>query len=211
MRKTAFIFMGVVLIAISTNAQPDYLEQLRRQELKKQQEVALQLAADTSVTAKVLKAKVDACESGAILAAAESMDTTLIPYLKLLAADEERRKRRNSVAFEAQVALAKLGDNEAFSQILDELESVKRGQIEGSAVIMKLGLIARKEGYRILYGLLDDQNRPPSEAKDMFYPTRSVATMSVLAITVKDPPTGKDRYSVEAWKTWFERNRHLID
>lgn len=81
MRKTAFIFMGVVLIAISTNAQPVYVEQLRRQELKKQQEVALQLAADTSVTAKALKAKVDACESGAILAAAESMDTSLIPYL----------------------------------------------------------------------------------------------------------------------------------
>lgn len=76
---------------------------------------------------------------------------------------------------------------------------------------MKLGLIASKEAYRILYGLLDDHTRPPSEAKDMFYPTRSVATMSVLAITVKDPPTGRDRNSVEAWKTWFERNRHLID
>ena len=209
-RLLFLLSMVVVVTAINLNAQPDYVESMRRQEVKMQREATLQAAADVSDSARALKAKVDAQEYGAILEAVKTQDSSLIPYLKLVASDEAARSRSGSFAFEAHVGLVKLGDAEAFSQILTEFEAENRGLLNGAS-LMKLGLIANKQAYRLLYTTLDNDFRPSSGARDVFFPTRSVSAMSVLAITVKDPPTAKDTYNVQAWKAWFERNRHLID
>lgn len=202
--------MALAVMSVGVYAQPDHAESMRRQEINRQKEAALKAAAGMSETANALKVKVDQGKSGVILEAVNSGDKSLIPYLKLLASDSRARSRNGSAAFEAHVGLAILGDDEAFAQILEEVGKKDSHRVLASAHA-KLALIGSKESYRILYEALDDHTNEPSEASDMFFSTVSHGVMSLLAKTVKNPPTGKDKYSVDAWKAWFERNRHLIE
>jgi|CXWL01.1.fsa_nt_gi hypothetical protein len=77
---------------------------------------------ELSPRAKQLKCEVDAGNYAAILSASKSGDRTIIPYLKQLTMDENGKSNSNSPAFNAHVSLAKLGEKDALTQILLEVD-----------------------------------------------------------------------------------------
>jgi len=213
--KNKVLLTLFVLLAVTVNiaVAQDNSEFERRQQQKQQKETTLQQAADISPTAKVLKAKVEQGDEGAILEAAKTGDQSLKPYLKALAADEQRRTNQNSSAFAAHIALAKLRDDEALQQIFAELKS-EDFSVQDSA-IAKLALSSQKAAYRKLYELLDDTEPRQSRSSHGFYNTKSVIVMYELGRAVENPPLlangmVNDRY-ISAWKAWFAKNKHVIE
>ncbi|MBX3299640.1 MAG: hypothetical protein KF736_09280 [Acidobacteria bacterium] len=106
------------------------------------------------------------------------------------------------------VALVKLGDNGHFQVILEELTSEILGV--RTRAIEKLSLIQSKESYRKLYELLDDTSGGEYGSDFAVLPTNRYV-VECLSRTIAYGPKGMDRFSPDAWKAWFERNRHLID
>jgi len=215
MKKT--IFLVIMLLLVTANVAPaqDNSKFEQMQEAKRQKEVVLQWAADMSSTARELKTKVDAQEVGVILEAAKTGDQSLKPYLKILAANEQRRTNMNSVEFEAHTALAKLGDEEALLQILTELDS-KQHPVVRIGAIRKLSFVGSKSAYRKLYELLDDTAplRDNTSHSDVSYVSIAENVMRELARAVDAPPqmsSNRTTANVAEWKAWFAKNKHLIE
>lgn len=208
--KGFFLMLMISSLSLSAFAQSTHLETVKRIDAERNQRAAMQAAIEDSESAKQLKLLVDSGNYKAILAAAETRDPTLLPYLRILASDKEKRMRRQSAAFYAHVALAKFAESGTFDEILSELARKDNRWIR-EAAIFKLALIGSKESFRLLLALLDDHSYIPSEAIDLPAISVSRTVMSSLAQTVDCPPESSMRFSVDAWKAWFERNRHLID
>jgi hypothetical protein len=79
--------------------------------------------------------------------------------------------------------------------------------------VEKLARIGTKDAYRKLYDLLDENtvSDPGPTNRDYITPPLSWYVMERLMGIVENPPTGPNRYSVEVWKSWFEKNKHLIE
>ena len=185
-----------------------------------------------SDTAIYLESRVKEGDYKAIVEAGNSGDITLIPYLKQLSSNLEGRSNRNHPSFFSHIALARLGDNEAIQQILEEVDNESPAvQDKGMG---KLSLVGGKVALRKFYELLDDtkprkntdclkmfeeHNKKHPENKlspycDVIYFTRSVTAMISLKRLVENPPV-KTFYGtqkeIDVWKDWFEKNKHLID
>ncbi len=202
------------MTATSAFAQDDSdIKQWREQ--RRQKEAALQEAADVSESAKALKKKVEQGDRKPILEAGGTGDRTLIPYLKLLAADDKLASRNatGSEAFYAHAALGKLGDKEALKQIFEGVDALNPAAQDAS--MHKLALIGTKEAYRTLYKLLDDNAPRGGTAPDIGYFPRAQGVMFLLGEIVADPPRlangNVNVFDANVWKAWFAKNKHLIE
>jgi len=213
MMKTTLLGTLLLLIMATVATAQDNSEFERRQQQKQQKESTLQQAVAASASAKALKAKVDAQESDVILEAAKTGDKSLIPYLKLLATGEFKRTIEGSAAFEAHVALVKLGEEEASTEIFAELDS-ESPRVQNAA-IAKFALVGNKVAYKKLYELLDDIANRSSETTDVAYGSKSRTVMVYLGRTVDNPPLlpngNVNYYDISVWKAWFAKNKHLIE
>jgi hypothetical protein len=185
------------------------------------QSVISQIENSTDTT-KTLIEKIKTEGQKAILDAGKSGDKSLVPYLKTLV---------NSAS--AQMALAKLGEDEYLNQILLETESSEIN-IQNFA-IRKLAYVANKQAFRKLYKLLDNKKergkkecekeiRKVEETKsdtskcgfccDVMVFSMASEVVRVLSKTIESPPV-KSSYGtdedIQIWKKWFEENRELIE
>lgn len=189
---------------------------------------------ELSPTAKYLKSRVEAGDYDAILEAGNSGDLTLIPYLKQLVSNAKARSNSNSSAYEAHIALAKLGGNDALQQILAEIDA-ENPDVQDNAM-KKLSLVGGKEAFKKFYQLLDDtaprenpkckkslenfkKNHPEGEncgfCCDVVYFSRSVSAILLLSNMIDNPPVKGGAWdlkkNVQLWKEWFAKNKHLIE
>lgn len=181
-----------------------------------------------------LKSKVETGDYDAVREAGDSGDITLIPYLKHLASDVKQRSNANSTAFQAHIALAKLGDKKALQEILTEVDA-ENPEVQDRAM-QKLSLIGGDSILKKFYQLLDDTSPRESleakkhtqkskendnESKDykvidvaVFY-TRSSMAIYYLSQMIDNPPTRKDfavgEKDIAIWKEWFRKNKPWID
>jgi len=185
-----------------------------------------------SWTAIHLKEQVEQSNHKAILVAAETGDLTLLPYLEQLSSKFESRSNLNHAAYYAHVALAKLGDEEATKQILEEIAS-ESSRVQSNA-IRKLSLVGGKVAFRKFYQLLDDTkpredtdclkmyaelNARHSEDQRMAYChvvyfSKSVEALYFLRSMVKEPPTRRfsgSKKEIDLWKEWIEKKGYLVD
>lgn len=187
---------------------------------------------ELSITAQYLKSQVEAGDSDAIRAAGDSGDLTLIPYLKQLASDGKARNNSNSSAFQAHIALAKLGDDKALQQILADIDA-DNPDVQDKAM-KKLSIVGGDEAFKKFYQLLDDtasRENPDcrkntrkfaenSEDKNcgfcydvIFFPKSSMAIF-FLSQMVNNPPTKRfvigTEKNVSIWKEWFKKNKPFI-
>ena len=211
LNKAIVWFLAILILSLTALAQATHEETVKRKELARKQKAEMQMAIQDSESAKRLKLLVDSGNSKSILEASETRDQSLLPYLRIIASNEDQRTRRESAAFYAHIALARFEESGIFDEILREIDSDNNAVQD--AGISKLTLISSKAAYRRLFKLLDDfKDRQSSDGNpDIAWGSKSRATMSFLSQTVANPPTGRDRYNVEAWKAWFAKNKHLID
>ena len=175
--------------------------------------VALAQTDILSESAKELKSKVEDGNYDAILEAGNSDDKSLIPYLKSMTLNSKDKWNEASRAFKAQIALAKLGDQDAFNEILAETDAPEP-YVQDSA-LKKLSLVGGNKSFKKLYSLLDDFSDRKGEAIDVIYFPRGSLAITLLSQMVSDPPTNPKRYGmqedVKLWKAWFEKHKQLLD
>lgn len=190
---------------------------------------------ELSATAKYLKSQVETGDYNAILKAGDSGDLTLIPYLKQLASNMKGRSNSNSSAYEAHIALAKLGDNEALQQILAGIDA-ENPDVQDKAM-KKLSLVGGKEAFKKFHQLLDDtapRENPECQKRlenfkknhpeggncgfccDVVFFSKSVSAILLLSDMVDNPPTKRGttwnlEKNIQLWKEWFAKNKHLIE
>ena len=138
-----------------------------------------------------------------------------IPFLRSIrdrlrdAPPERLSDREASEA--AQMAMAKLGDNAAFQEILEELRNPN--QSVQQAVFNKFKYIRNKEVFRELYRLLDDDHDRGGRGDQVFWPF-SYFAMQTLAETVPNPPIRglllPSKENVAIWKKWFQDHPEWI-
>ncbi len=183
---------------------------------------------------EILKSKVQTGDYLAIEKAGDSNDFTLIPYLKQLASNVKARSNSNSSAFQAHIALAKLGDKEAIREILAEVDAVDNPDTQDNAM-KKLASVGNNEAFQKFHQLLDDssarenpqckidienfkKNHPEggncSLCCDVIFFPRNTTAMFFLKKMVDNPPTmkgvaGTER-AITIWKEWFAKNKPWI-
>jgi hypothetical protein len=177
--------------------------------------------------------KIDNGDMQAILALGKLGDRTAVPYLKKLYQQlrpdscfsvrnpkeaSERGKREiyetfNCASPNAQMALAKLGEQAQLREILQELAS-DNARIQNEATY-KLAYVGGTEAIQALAGLLDGDNRTRSSRSGhvLYSPLRQLAAYA-LARMVPDPPVGPEvafhdmtDEQLELWRKW--REEHL--
>ena len=156
-------------------------------------------AEQSSPTAEALRSRVKSGDVEAIIAAGRTKDPTLVPYLEKLAAKTKQRANENSVAFNAHVALALIGDDKSLREILEETDAPDPA-IQDSAM-KKLSIVGGKSAFRTFYRLLDDDSpranprctadsetgRSRGECDVVFF-SRSATAMYFLSRMVENPP-----------------------
>ena len=189
-------------------------------------------AQELSATAKHLESKVTEGNYDAILEAGNSGDLSLIPYLKKLASNTKARNNSNAPAFQAHIALAMLGDNEALQQILADIDA-NDPDVQDNGM-KKLSIVGGDEAFKKFYQLLDDA--APRENPDckknaqkfvennkdkncglccdvIFFPRNSMA-IYYLSGMVDNPPTERfvpgTEKNISIWKEWFKINKPYI-
>lgn len=181
--------------------------------------IALDSIADFSPQLKTLREKGERAKM--VVEATKTGDLALLPHLRVLADDKGEvgiishiktlpRSRRESEAFEAHIALAKLGDPNVMPEISAELAS--DDTVAQDTAILKLVRIGSKEAYQKLFELLDDTTPRPS-VPDELIRTKSHQTMQELNVVFDDAPkkpNGVVLYDVAVWKEWF-KSKKLID
>lgn len=187
---------------------------------------------ELSETAKYLESRVKKGDYGAIAEAGDSGDLSLIPYLKKLTSSIEARNNSSSSAFQAHIALAKLGDKDALQQILADIDA-NEPDVQDKAM-KKLSIVGGDAAFKKFYQLLE--NAAPRENPDckknaqkqiensedrncgfccdvIFFPKSSMA-IYFLSGMVDNPPTKRfvpgTEKNIAAWKKWFERNKSYI-
>src|SRR5262249_25121538 len=115
-----------------------------------------------------------------------------------------------------QMALAKLGDDQSFKDIIADLDSPYI-DVQYS-VLEKLKYIGGKKSFKVLYRLLDDDQPPPPPRErggDVAYYPLAIAAMNTLYDMVRDPPPRTLYYystePVPIWKKWFENHKELLE
>ncbi len=182
-----------------------------------------------SWSAKLLKEQVEQGNNNAILEAVQTGEINLLPYLKQLSSKLENRSNFNHAAFFAHVALAKLGDENAVKQILEEIDN-DSSKIQDSA-IHKLSLVGGKVAYSKFYELLDDtkpredtdclrmfakhNKKHPDDQRqpfcgDVIYFSKSATVMFRLRSMAEDPPTQRflgTKQEIDLWKAWLRKHK----
>jgi hypothetical protein len=194
---------------------------------------ALAQTEEQSTTTEVLKSKVQKGDYLAIEKAGESNDLTLIPYLKQLASNVNARSNFNTSAFQAHIALAKLGNKEAMQEILAEVDA-DNPDVQDNAM-KKLASVANNEAFQKFYQLLDDsserenpqckinienfkKNHPEGEncnlCCDVIFFPRNTMAMFFLTKMVGNPPAikglARTEKAIAIWKEWFAKNKPWI-
>lgn len=135
-----------------------------------------------------------------------------VPHLTILAYDVEERTKIGSEAFQAHIALARLGDTNALREIFAELES--KDYVIQDAAIAKLAQIRNRAAYNRLYKLLDEnEKRDKNISGDKLVMPKSHRIMNELAKIFDDAPRtpiGAASYDVTAWKFWFQKRFELL-
>jgi hypothetical protein len=170
-----------------------------------------------------LKRQVNEGNSKAILEVisepAKIQDPKLKQYLKNIASDEKKRVLSGSPSYFAHIALAKLGEQEAISEIISEADSDTPTYVIG---MKKLFLTGGKPALRKFYQLLDDDTqidlKEDCEGKsgfcnDVFYYPKNAMAIFYLSQMVDNPPTrrGVPSNKVSLWKEWFITHKYLIE
>jgi hypothetical protein len=121
----------------------------------------------------------------------------------------------------AQMALAKLGDNDAMSEILAELAGDEPG-VQDNA-IKKLTYVASPAAIEVLIGLLDDDkprkmkewsgsSGEKPQGKILYYPI-NVMAMEALAEIIPNPVvipgqrTPPTKEHIQQWREWWSENK----
>lgn len=214
------LLCAIALLLITSALAQDIESERRFRELAEKQRresVALEAIFNIAPNAKALQEQANGNAVNFIAEAAKSGDKALLPHLKVLAADKEARVRKGSAAYEAHIALAKLGDAEVLPEVFNELE-VEDPSVQSTA-IAKLVQIGGKEAYRKLYQLLDDLGKPATNqdksACDVVHIPTAWVVINHLRESVSNPPRDAkgslDHYDTSLWKAWFEKNKHLIE
>ena len=165
--------------------------------------IAFSQIKEMSDSAKALAEKVREGDNQSVLNAGKSEDKTLIPYLKTLASKGSPW---------AQMALAKLGENEYLNQILAEVDA-EDPNIQDRAM-EKLSYVGGKVAFKRFYELLDDTAPRLTESRCVIFFTRSTMAMFFLRKMVDNPPTQNTNPSdrnISLWKEWFLINKYLIE
>lgn len=201
------LFIGILAaLAMPAGAQrSEDVEKLRRHnEQNRQNQAAIDDALLRSVTAVAIHKSTGDERIRLLSEAVRTRDLSVIPYLRALI------KANWDGLFDVDVTLVKLGEMDIFDKIVRDTRSdVPRDRY---TAIAKLAQIKSKDSYRKLYELLDDESFPKGRVDgDSILQSTSALVMDQLSITVANPPKGSDRFDKNAWKAWFEKNRHLID
>lgn len=148
----------------------------------------------------------------------KAQDAQLKPFLRKLASDEKQRVIYDSPSYYAQIALAKLGEQDEIEQIYSEVDVKDSGYLVG---MKKLFLVGGKTAIKKFYLLLDDNtqveikkdySKPEVPVNDVFYYPKSTMAIYYLSKLVDNPPTrsGVPSNKVSLWKEWFEKHKELI-
>ncbi len=149
-------------------------------------------------------------------------DTNALPILKKYS---ERATLKHSWLVEgaAQVSLAKLGDNEAFQEVMREFSS--DDPIVQSDAFKKMGMIGGKKAIKILAGYLGDFKSPKSKTPPPgagpngeraqgvleFFPKAHLAAQALAnAVSPRPTQTDPDFYSeddIKKWSEWWAANK----
>ncbi len=179
-----------------------------------------------ALSSDLRQSTIQAAEKGnanAILELGRSGNSSVIPTLKELRT-RETNKAMGSVSSRAQMALARLGDAEAMSEILTEMKS-DDPTVQDNA-IRKLVYVSNDEAIRNLIALLDDagprkmkeydpeQRGPHGEIPQgkIIYLPINVMAMKALAEIVPNPviASGKEptQEEIQLWLEWWKLNRN---
>lgn len=206
------VFFCLILITGIVYPQDQQIlqESQARQERDRKKISELTIVLGSTPQARALQSKLNSARStleceNALKEYVSSENKSIVPYLKA------QMEVGSGCQIEIQVALVKLGELDYLNKIIQDLSS--QTIVNRIIAVEMLAKIGSKEAYKKLFELLDDNEdmNPGLMNRDYVVPPLSRYTVEWLGKTVANPVTGKDRYSVEAWKEWFERNRHLID
>ncbi len=216
MKKTIFLLFAIsMLLTITAFAQDPESSRMARERSAKQRlkTAALEAILELSPAAKALRGKVNVSMGDLIAEATKTGDPALKPHLKVLAVERESRISIGSAGSQAHIALAKLGDMEAFSEILAELNDDEIW-VQDTA-IAKLARIGGKQAYRKLYELLDDMTNRDKSVDDLIIRPKAFMVMRQLGEIIENPPRLPNGLindlEVAPWKAWFAKNKHLIE
>ncbi len=216
-KKILFTLTFSLLLTLMVSAQTPSTDQLKaeaRMERGRKAKAELDAISNLSPSLKSLKGN----DKELITEAARTGDPAVIGHLKVLASDTEARTRMESAAFQAHIALGKLGDPEVLPEIVVELDTGKSSIRH--AAIAKLAQIGSKAAYQKLYELLDDPNlidnanRDNNQASDELPVPNSCRVMQELAKIFENTPkkpNGATSRDVSVWKDWFAKHKKLIE
>jgi hypothetical protein len=148
-------------------------------------------------------------------------DRTKVQNLRRLKA--RREKHRHSLAANAQMALAKVGERAEMDEIIAETKS--NDPAVQAYAIEKLSYVGNNEAIRNLIGLLDDmrirRGLPEKGAdgkmhdSDVGFGPPSYAAIKALIKLIPGGPRLKGKYpskdDAAAWKTWWSANKEKFE
>lgn len=144
-----------------------------------------------------------------------------IPELKIIR-DDNKNKAFGSISSCVQMALAKLGDSEAMSEILAELKS-DNPMLQDHA-IKKLAYVANSQAIEVLVNLLENNKSRKMKGYDpnmrgpkgempqgkILYEPINVIAMKALAVIIPNPIISVDKLpaqeNIQKWREWWVAN-----
>lgn len=152
-----------------------------------------------------------------VLELGDKKDRSSIAYLRKIRARKDKHK--NSAAYNAQMALAKLGEAREMEEIV--VESKASDPEKQAEAIEKLAYIANQTAVLTLVSMLDDPGKyrrglwigPDGKQRhgDVIYEPPSIQACRALMKVISDGPKAKkkflDKDDVSAWKEWWKKNR----
>lgn len=156
----------------------------------------------------------------AILQMGKRGDKSAVPFLRTLV--QQPNKNFDSVAANAQMALAKLGEEEQLNEILREAEGDDLA-VQYIAISRKLPYVGGPKVVGVLVRLLDDTDYhsvfgkagPNGELPNrVVYEPPSFLAMKALAQIVPNPPVNPQVQPTEAhiqiWREWLKKNPQVM-
>lgn len=181
-----------------------------------------------------LKEKIDksiTTESlNSILEAGKSGDKSFVPYLKKLASQKDSKFVLDTVSSYAQIALARLGEEDYLSAIVKDVDN--ENIFLQDIAIRKLAYIGGKSAFKEFYRLLNDkefrvEKLTPEDIQkinetglssrkgDEVLEPRSFLVMKILSKMIDNPPVSPDTQpsekDINIWKAWFKEHKDLIE
>jgi hypothetical protein len=163
-----------------------------------------------------LKVQIEQGDKEAILELGRRGDRSVIPFLKTYLQSSENDY--GSVGANAQMALAKLGEDAQFQEILHKLDS-DDPWVQNDAV-EKLVYVGDPRAIKALVKLIkadDNRMRTSDKAHDVLSPPLSHIAVRALARIVPNPPVGFDgnigflrREDIRLWEAWAKEHPELL-